>query len=311
MGLPTVISLITPRFPLLQIRWGLSKIRRRPGSGYLFWSKNMSRRFRLASAHRFARSVRQALMLPLLPALGLPGSGNTAPSTEEPVDWGYWGAGAPNNWGSLSPDFALCAAGTQQSPIDLTDCVEDASAPDLAFEYGGNAREVNHNGKIAHVEYESGNILTVGSNRYELVSMHIHVHAEHQVEGQLFPAEMHLVHRKEGGFLGVVGQLYRLGDPDPVVQALIDAYPQSGQTIHTGFTLNAADFVPSDRGYYHYDGSLTTPPCTEGVDWYVLQEVRTVSQEQVNRIAALHNGFNHRPIQARNGRTVFSVGARP
>ena len=224
------------------------------------------------------------------------------------VDWGYWGAVAPNNWGSLSPDFALCADGTHQSPIDLTDCVENASAPELTFDYSGNAREVNHNGKIAHVEYGEGNTLTVGEQRYGLVSMHIHVHAEHQIDGRLFSAEMHLVHRKEGGFLGVVGQLYRLGHPDPVVQALIDAYPEPGQAIHTGFTLNAADFVPAGRGYYHYDGSLTTPPCTEGVDWYVLQEIRTISQEQVNRIAALHNGFNHRPIQDRNGRIVIKSG---
>ena len=220
-------------------------------------------------------------------------------------DWGYWGPGAPNNWGFLSPEFALCATGKFQSPIDLTEYVEDKASPELMFDYHANAREVNHNGKTAHVEYAAGNTLTVGNNRYELVSMHIHVHAEHQVEGQLFPAEMHLVHRKEGGFLGVVGQLYRLGDSDPVVQALIDAYPQPGQAVHSGFSLNAADFIPGGRGYFHYGGSLTTPPCTEGVDWYVLQEMRTISQEQVNRIAALHNGFNHRPVQERNGRTII------
>ena len=140
--------------------------------------------------------------------------------------------------------------------------------------------------------------------------MHIHVHAEHQVDGQLSPAEMHLVHRKEGGFLGVVGQLFRLGAASAVVQSLIDAYPEPGQSQHAGFTLNAADFVPEDKGYYHYQGSLTTPPCTEGVDWYVLRETKTISQEQVNRIAALHNGFNHRPIQASNGREVIHTGPR-
>jgi carbonic anhydrase len=244
-------------------------------------------------------------LLPLLPIPGLAGPGHAAPSSGEAVDWGYWGAGAPNNWGSLSPEFALCAQGTRQSPLDLTDCVEAADAPGLVFDYNGNALEVNHNGKTAHVEYGEGNILTVGERRYELASMHVHVHAEHQVAGQLFSAEMHLVHRKEGGFLGVVGQLYRLGPPDPVLQTLIDAFPEPGQTLLSGFTLNAADFVPADKGYFHYEGSLTTPPCTEGVDWYVLQEVRTISQEQVNVIAALHNGFNHRPIQERNGREVI------
>ena len=270
----------------------------------------MPRPFRIAELNGFARQLQHSLLLSLLPALGLTNSGPATQSGEEPPDWGYWGPGAPNNWGSLSPDFALCATGTQQSPIDLADWVEDSTAAELVFNYGGNAREVNHNGKIAHVEYEPGNTLTVGDNRYGLVSMHVHVHAEHQVDGQLFAAEMHLVHRKEGGFLGVVGQLYRLGDADPVIQSLVEAYPEPGQTIHSGFALDAANFLPSDRGYFHYAGSLTTPPCTEGVDWYVLKEIRTISQEQVNRIAALHNGFNHRPIQATNGRTITGTGPR-
>ena len=221
-----------------------------------------------------------------------------------PPDWGYWGAAAPNNWGSLSPDFVLCATGTCQSPIDLADCVADSSAPHLAFDYSGNAREVNHNGKVAHVEYEAGNTLSVGNDRYELVSMHVHVHAEHQVEGQLFPAEMHLVHRKEGGFLGVVGQLYRLGDSDPVVQALIDAYPDPGQAVHSGFTLNAADFIPSERGYYHYDGSLTTPPCSEVVSWVVMTESIAVSQAQVDAFAALYP-MNARPVQPLHRRFIL------
>ena len=244
-------------------------------------------------------------------ACGLQRPEESGHSNGEQKDWGYWGPGAPNNWGSLSPDFDLCATGTTQSPIDLNDLTEDSFAPELIFSYGGKAVEVNHNGKVAHVEYEEGNTLTVGTQRYQLASMHIHVHAEHQVEGQLFPAEMHLVHRKEGGFLGVVGQIYRLGEPDPVVQQLIDAYPEPGQAIKSGFALDASQFVPGDSGYYHYDGSLTTPPCTEGVDWYVLREIRNISQEQVNRIAALHNGFNHRPIQARNNRVALDTGPRP
>ena len=257
-----------------------------------------------------SRAIRTALALPLLVGNALQGASGPACGNRPVLDWGYWGAGAPNNWGTLSPEFDLCATGISQSPIDLNNLTEDPSAPDLIFNYGGNAAEVNHNGKVAHVEYAEGSTLTVGTQRYQLASMHIHVHAEHQIEGQLFPAEMHLVHRKEGGFLGVVGQIYRLGEPDPVVQQLIDAYPEPGQAIKSGFTLDASRFVPGDMGYYHYDGSLTTPPCTEGVDWYVLREIRTVSQEQVNRIAALHNGFNHRPIQARNGRMVLDTGPR-
>lgn len=258
-----------------------------------------------------SRAIRTTLALPLLVGNGLHSATDPAHGHREAQDWGYWGPGAPNNWGFLSPEFDLCATGACQSPIDLNNLTGDSSAPELVFDYSGNPAEVNHNGKVAHVGYEEGSTLTVGNQRYHLASMHIHVHAEHQVEGQLFPAEMHLVHLKEGGFLGVVGQIYRLGEPDPVVQQLIDAYPEPWQTIKTGIGLEASQFVPGDKGYYHYDGSLTTPPCTENVDWYVLREIRTVSQEQVNRIATLHNGFNHRPIQARNGRVALDTGPRP
>lgn len=259
-----------------------------------------------------------SLSLPAMVACSIqaPDPESVAPDSEEASDrgqedWGYWGPGAPNHWGSLSPECALCAAGLHQSPIDISGYAEDSGAPELRFNYSQNAAEVKHNGKISHVEYGAGNTLTVGGVTYQLVSMHIHVHAEHQVDGQLFSAEMHLVHSREDGALGVVGQIYRLGEPDPVVQALIDAYPEPGQSRHTGFTLNAADFVPADLGYFSYEGSLTTPPCSEGVSWYVLREIKTISQQQVNGIAALHNGFNHRPIQGRNGRAVVSSGQRP
>ena len=133
-----------------------------------------------------------------------------------------------------------------------------------------------------------------------------------RLKGSFFPLKCTWCTRSERmDSLGVVGQLFKLGEADPVVQALIDAYPEQGRSRHSGFSLNAAKFVPGDLGYYRYAGSLTTPPCTEGVDWYVLREIRTISQEQVNRIAALHNGFNHRPIQARNGRLVSGTGSRP
>ncbi len=272
----------------------------------------MNRKFYLPMSGTISRTLRLVYLLPALPTCGLHNSPPQAGAAAgKDIDWGYWGAGAPNNWGSLAPEFALCAVGIRQSPIDLTGYETDPTVPGLIFRYEGNAREIAHNGKIAHVEYEVGNTLTVGGQTCQLTSVHIHVHAEHQIDGQLFPAEMHLVHRRPDGGLAVVGQVFSLGNPDPVVQALIDAYPEAGQTGHSGFSLNAAGFVPADLGYYHYEGSLTTPPCSEDVKWYVFREIRTVSQEQVNRIAELHNGFNHRPIQAGNGRAIVYTGPRP
>ncbi len=264
-----------------------------------------------AKLTRMAAVLRWALTLPVLPALRLADPGQAPRPSGKPVAWGYWGPVAPNHWGELSPDFALCSTGTRQSPIDLADYTEDSGAPPLALEYSSEPRRVEHNGIVAHVEYGNGDTLAVGESVYNLLSMHIHVHAEHQVDGQLYPAEMHLVHATVEGSLAVVGQIFRLGVADPVVQALIDAYPRPGEAVTSGLNLNASRFVPGDLGYYHYEGSLTTPPGAEGVDWYVLRETRTISQEQVNRIAALHNGFNHRPIQARNGRPIIYTGPRP
>ena len=226
------------------------------------------------------------------------------------VPWSYSGAGAPNHWGELSPDYALCAAGRNQSPIDLTGYTTDPAAPPLSFAYGGNAQAVRHNGRIADVEYATGNRIAIGNQTYELKAMHIHTPAEHQIDRKLFAAELHLVHRNAAGDYAVVGQLFRLGQPDPVVRALLDAYPEPGQIRESGFDLNAAALVPTDLGYYRYSGSLTTPPCSEPVDWIALREIRAIAQEQVNRIAALHNGFNHRPIQPRNGRAIVYTGAR-
>ena len=220
----------------------------------------------------------------------------------------YEGADAPNHWGSLSQEFAPCTTGDRQSPIDLSGYIESRPAPALIFDYNQNALEIKHYGKIAHVVYGEGNTLTVGDGTYNLVAVHIHAHAEHQIDQQLFAAEMHLVHRRQDGSLGVVSQIFRLADPDPVVQALLDSYPESGQTIYEGFTLNARDFLPANLGYFHYEGSLTTPPCSEEVDWYVLREIKTVSQDQMNAIADLHNGCNHRPIQARNGQEIVLAG---
>ena len=125
-----------------------------------------------------------------------------------------------------------------------------------------------------------GNTLSVGRRTYELKSAHFHSPSEHLINGASFAAELHLVHADADGNLAVVGLLFRLGAPSPVAQEILDAAPAAGDTVTEGFTLSARDYLPGELGYYRYDGSKTTPPCDEPVDWYVMRQPETVSKSR-------------------------------
>lgn len=225
------------------------------------------------------------------------------------VEWSYSGAGAPANWASISADYATCGEGQMQSPINITGYSE-GDAPPLSFSFRKDAQEIYNEGKQVVVRYARGNRLGLSERTYQLVSAHLHAPSEHQIDGELFAAELHLVHEQTFGDAAVVSFLYSLGDADPVVQNIIDSAPAVGETVSEGIVLNAADFAPDDLGYYKYQGSYTTPPCTEPVDWFVMLEQRTVSQEQVDALMVLNDGANNRPVQPLNGRKIITSGSR-
>ena len=219
------------------------------------------------------------------------------------VEWGYDGPGAPEHWGSLSEEYAACADGKQQSPIDITGYYEGEAAP-VSFSYSGDATAVRNNGRFVYVEYGAGNTLSVGQRTYVLKSAHFHSPSEHRIDGTSFAAELHLVHEDADGNLAVVGLLFKLGAPSPVVQAILDAAPAAGDTVIDGLTLNASSYVPGELGFYRYDGSKTTPPCDEPVDWYVMRQPKTVSSEQVDSLLELSGGPNNRPVQPTGDRVI-------
>ena len=214
---------------------------------------------------------------------------------DEAIEWGYEGPGAPEHWASLSEEYAACADGKQQSPIDITKYDEGDTAP-ISFSYAGDATAVRNEGRFVYVEYGAGNTLSVGQRTYVLKSAHLHSPSEHLIDGAIFAAELHLVHADADGSPAVVGQLFKLGAPSPVVQAILDAAPAAGDTVVDGLTLNAKGYVPGELGYYRYDGSKTTPPCDEPVDWYVMRQPKTVSPEQVDSLLELSGGPNNRPV---------------
>ena len=228
---------------------------------------------------------------------------------DQAVEWGYSGPGAPENWAALSPEYATCANGEHQSPIDISGSVTAGTNQPISFSYVSNAKAVRNDGKFVHVHFAPGNTLTVGQRAFTLQSAHFHSPSEHRIDGASFAAELHLVHADAGGNLAVVGLLFSTGAPSPMVQEVLDAAPPAGETSSQGFALNAGGFAPEDLGYYRYDGSKTTPPCDEPVDWYLMRGPRTISAEQVNGLLVLSGGPNNRPVQPTGNRVITTGGA--
>ena len=228
----------------------------------------------------------------------------TACGNSSPVEWGYSGPGAPEHWASLSPDFAACANGKQQSPIDISGYVTgDLGAISFAFEE--KQVTLHNDGRQVRAEFASGNVSTLGGREYQLKSAHFHSPSEHTIDGKGFAAELHLVHADSSENLAVVGVLFELGDANPVAQSILDAAPPLGESSDARIPLPAT--LPPDFSYYRYDGSKTTPPCDEPVDWYVLTHRMTVSQAQVDGLLALTGGPNNRPVQPIGGRVITLV----
>ena len=154
---------------------------------------------------------------------------------------------------------------------------------------------------------DAATLLSVARRTYELKSAHFHSPSEHLIDGASFAAELHLVHADAAGNLAVVGLLFRLGAPSPVAQEILDAAPAAGDTVIEGLALSARDYVPGELGYYRYDGSKTTPPCDEPVDWYVMRQPETISQEQIDSLLMLSDGPNNRPVQPIGDRVITTL----
>jgi carbonic anhydrase len=224
---------------------------------------------------------------------------------QEDVHWSYEGDTGPEHWGSLSPDFATCAKGVEQSPVDIP-ANALLNPADLAFSYQPSAVTIFNNGHTIQVNYDPGSSLTLNGVKYDLVQFHFHTASEHAIGGQHEPMEIHFVHRNAQGGLAVVGVLLKSGGENatyaPIFQNLP---PQASQPAPVaGATVDANQLLPAQRTFWRYNGSLTTPPCTEGVKWLVMNTPVEVSDAQ---IAAFTNIFKNdeRPVQPFNARTFL------
>lgn len=221
------------------------------------------------------------------------------------VQWSYTGAkdGAAQ-WHKLSPEFRQCASGQRQSPIDIRGGVKLA-LENVKFDYKSSPLRIIDNGHTVQVNYAPGSSITVGGKTFELKQFHFHKPAEERISGRTYELVAHLVHKDKDDRLAVVAVLFIAGADNPFIQTLWNNLPieQLREDELPSVKIDAAQLLPKVRGYYTYTGSLTTPPCTEGVQWIVLKTPVQVSREQISVFGKLHDK-SARPTQAANGRLI-------
>jgi carbonic anhydrase len=218
--------------------------------------------------------------------------------------WSYEGDGAPEKWGELSADFRSCQLGTEQTPINLDGGIKAQFDSPFSLDYAAVGGDVINNGHTIQVNIDPGCVCTIDGTAYTLAQFHFHHPSEHLLSGKSSEMELHLVHKAENGGLAVIGVFLRAGERNADLAPVFDAMPAVGQPGHRLAAFNPGGLLPRKRGYYRYMGSLTTPPCSEGLTWTVFKEPVELSREQINAFAALFPN-NARPVQKRNRRFIL------
>lgn len=247
-----------------------------------------------------------AALCPLCaPALAAEPAQNAPHPAGAPPHWGYEGEAGPTHWGELSADFRTCAIGVQQAPIDLSGAIKAHPGP-LHLEYRPIPLRVVNNGHTIQVNTPPGNRLQIAEKTYELQQFHFHHPSEHLLAGKAFDLECHFVHKAADGALAVIGVFIRPGSANAALTPIWQAMPSAPgpEKAVAGVLVDSAGLLPKQRVYYRYFGSLTTPPCTEGITWTVFRTPVHASPEQIRRFAALFP-MNARPAQPLNRRFLL------
>ena len=220
-------------------------------------------------------------------------------------NWGYDDANGPSHWGALTPEFAPCNEGHHQSPVDIRN-TKKAQLPSIRFDYKASPLRILDNGHTVMVNYSPGSVMSVGSSRYELKQFHFHIPSEEKINGKAFAMSVHLVHVDAEGNLAVIAVLLQEGEDNPLIRELWNDLPseKDKERLLDKVEIDVSRILPADRGYYTFPGSLTTPPCTENVTWFVLKHPVTVSAGELRQFSQVYR-HNARPTQPLNDRTVL------
>lgn len=227
-------------------------------------------------------------------------AGATLAAATESAHWGYGFENGPATWAKLSDEFKTCGTGKNQSPINI-EGKTGAGSIEVSFSYGAGPASVVNNGHTIQVNVAQGNSVTIDGNAYDLVQFHFHTPSENTFGGLYFPMETHLVHKDEAGNLAVVAVMIKFG-----ASSIIDELPtpaEAGQTVKAESDVNPAALLPKNREHYAFTGSLTTPPCSEGVKWIVMRDNIFASNKTIARMHAILGG-NNRPVNPLNGRLI-------
>ncbi len=220
--------------------------------------------------------------------------------------WSYDGDTGPAFWGDLDPDNWFCKNGKNQSPIDIvTTSVILSDVPNIQFHYEPSALKIENNGHTIEAVVDSGSYMMINGLQYNLIQFHFHSLSEHKIDGMQYPLEAHFVNQAGNGDYSVIGILFKVGVENPNLKPIWDHMPSKAEEefdLHTN--LNIDNILPSDRRSYQYSGSFTTPPCTEGVKWFMMKSIVDISQAQIDTFKAIYD-HNYRPTQSLNARQVI------
>ena len=219
--------------------------------------------------------------------------------------WDYGKALGPSHWGDLKPEFAPCKNGHRQSPIDIRN-PQKADLPPIHFDYKPSSLHIIDNGHTILINYAPGSFISVGEKKYELKQFHFHRPSEEKINGKGHEMVVHLVHANLAGELAVVAVLLQKGADNLLVNELWKDIPKEKEKeeILDNVQIDVTRLLPSVRGYYTFPGSLTTPPCSENVTWFVLKQPVTVSVGEIKQFSQLYRN-DARPTQRLFDRVVL------
>ena len=218
--------------------------------------------------------------------------------------WSYSGDAGPSKWAELSPDYAACA-GVNQSPLDLAEFV-DAALPPIDIRYAASGAAIVNNGHTVQVNAADGSEISIDGSVYRLLQFHFHAPSENHIKGVEYPMEVHFVHVGPDGGLAVIAVMFEAGEHNAALAQAWQHMPSSAEKEHVFDAPIAPEaLLPETRDYYRFNGSLTTPPCSEGVIWLVMKTTTTASSEQIAALGDAVGGPNNRPVQPRNARLVL------